>query len=58
MKRSGDARREEVFDWNKALSFPVKMTQKIYPSPRNIWEGRFVYTSAAGFQAVAGWTEI
>jgi len=36
----------------------VKMTQKNWTGSRNISIVGFVYTSAAGNQAVAGWIEI
>ncbi len=43
---------------NLHVRFSYKKTQKKTPYPRNIWLVLFVYTSAAGIRAVAGWTEI
>ena len=36
---------------------PGKNLSENYAEPRNICGGRFVYTSAAGSQAVAGWKD-
>ncbi len=59
MNMGSDARRKlDISDENKGHSFHVKMTQKKSVKPRNICVVLFVYTSAAGFWAVAGWTEI
>jgi hypothetical protein len=59
MNMDGDARRKpDISDEAKGHSFPVKITPKKSVNPRNICTGLFVYTSAAGFWAVAGWTEI
>jgi hypothetical protein len=57
MNRGADARKVNSPKWLTALRFHVKMTLKKCVEPRNIWQGLFVYTSAAGHKAVAGWTE-
>jgi hypothetical protein len=59
MNRGGDARRKvSIPQGLTASSLHVKMTQKKSAYRRNICLALFVYTSAAGIQAVAGWTEI
>lgn len=59
MNRGVDAQRKVNIP-RALFAYPcqVKMTPKKYANPRNIWSLAFVYTSAAGSQAVAGWMEI
>lgn len=58
MKQEEDAREVERAERFKRQILNVKMTQKKSVKARNISPGIFVYTSAAGYLAVAGWTEI